>query len=123
MQTMNKTTAGLASAAVLAAALLLAGCDALPGGYVPIKEITTAGAKFESREVKVKGTVVDVMRVPVLDYRVFMLKDDTGEIPVVTKGSLPAVNDRVALRGLVLNTAVIADYNLGLRIEELKRLQ
>ena len=101
---------------------LLAGCDALPGGTTPIKDILAAPGRFENTEVKVKGTVTGTLGVPFSDYRVFILKDDTAEIPIVTKGALPAANTTVALRGKVLNMAVVADTPIGLRIEEIKRL-
>jgi hypothetical protein len=108
-----------AAFALLAA---LAGCDALPGGYTPIKDIVKAPARFQDTEVKVRGTVTATLGVPLTDYRVFMLKDGTGEIPIVTRGSLPPANTQVALRGKVLNVAVVADQPIGLRIEETKRL-
>ncbi len=103
--------------------LMLGGCDALPFGYTPIGDIVAAPGKFEGQTVKVKGQAVDVLRVPFLDYRMFVLKDDTGEIAVVTTGSLPALNDAVAVRGKVLSAAIFGGTSLGLRIEEAERLR
>jgi len=102
---------------------LLAGCDLLPGGYTPIREIVDAPVKFEGQTVKVKGKVSDVLRVPFVDYRAFVLKDETGEVTVITKGSLPALNDGVALRGKVLSAAIVGGTSFGLRIEETERLR
>lgn len=110
--------------AIAALALaLLTGCDLLPGGYTPIGEIAAAPGPFEGRTVKVKGRVTDVLRVPLMDYRAFMLEDKTGEMVVITTRSLPALNDEVALRGKVLSTATVGGMTLGLRIEEAERLR
>jgi hypothetical protein len=121
---MNRPSALHAAIAAIGVSLLaaLAGCDALPVGYTPIKDIVAAPARFQDAEVKVKGTVTATLGVPLTPYRVFMLKDGTGEIPIVTKGSLPPADTQVALRGKVLNMALVADQPIGLRIEEIRRL-
>ncbi len=103
------------------AVLLLAGCDALPFGVTTIKDITAAPANFEGKEVKLKGKVASVTRVPLLDLQAYTLRDDTGEITITTQGALPAVNDAVGLRGLVKSAAIIGGQSLGLRVEESKR--
>jgi hypothetical protein len=108
--------------AVLAAGLL-AGCDLLPVGYTPIREIVTAPGRFENTEVKVKGTASGTLGIPFSDYRVFLLKDETGEIPILTKEALPPAHATVALRGKVLTAAIVGGIPLGLRIEETKRLR
>ena len=102
---------------------LLAGCDGLPGGYTPIRDIVAAPDKFEGQTVKVKGKVTDVLRVPLIDIRAFTLKDEGGEITVMTTRSLPALNDEVALRGKVVSAAIVGGLSLGLRIEESERLR
>ncbi|HSN40390.1 MAG TPA: hypothetical protein VLT92_09360 [Burkholderiales bacterium] len=102
--------------------LALAGCDYLPFGYTPVKDILSAPANFEGKEVKLKGTVREVTKLPILNVRSYTLQDDTGEIEVVTEGNLPSVKDRVALRGTVKSAAIIGGQSLGLRVEEVKRL-
>mgnify|MGYP001445114977 CR=1 FL=1 len=68
------------AASITAAVLLLAGCDALPYGVTPIKDITAAPANFEGKEVKLKGKVASVTKVPLLDLKAYTLRDDTGTI-------------------------------------------
>lgn len=109
------------AAGIIAAVLWLAGCDALPFGVTPIKEITAAPDKFEGKEVKLKGTVVSITKVPLLDLKAYTLRDDTGEITVNTQGALPAAHEAVGLRGIVKSTAIIGGQSLGLRVEESKR--
>jgi cytochrome c-type biogenesis protein CcmE len=104
------------------AAVVLAGCDYLPFGYTPIRDIVAAPANFEGKEVKLKGKVKDITRVPIVELKSFALQDDTGEISVTTQGNLPAVNDTVTLKGTVTSMAIIGGQALGLHVSEIKRL-
>lgn len=107
---------------VLLVALTLAGCDYLPFGYTPVRDIVAAPANFEGKEVKLRGTVRDVTKLPVLNVKTYTLRDDTAEITVATEGNLPAVNDRISLKGIVKSALIIGGQSLGLRVEETKRL-
>ena len=112
-----------ATTAILLAAAALAACDYLPTGYTEIRLILENPTQFEGKEVKVRGTVVDVMKIPILEIRVFMLSDGTGQIPIQTTGSVPAAKQNVSLKGRVESTAIIGGQSLGLRIMEIDRLQ
>jgi hypothetical protein len=103
-------------------ALALAGCDYLPFGYTPIKDIVAAPAAFEGREVKLKGRVTNAIKLPILG-QAFTLADGGGEIFVLAQGPLPAVNAEVALKGTVRSAAIIGGQALGLRVEESRRLR
>ncbi len=109
-------------ALALGAAISLAGCDYLPFGYTPIKDILAAPANFEGKEVKVNGKVKDPIKLPILG-KAFVLHDAGGEITVMTEGNLPAANSEVALKGTVKSAAIIGGQSLGLRVEEIKRLR
>lgn len=104
------------------AALVLAGCDYLPFGYTPIKDIVATPANFDGKEVKIKGKVSEAIKLPILG-QAFILRDDTGEITVVTGGTLPSADAEVALTGTVKSTAIVGGKSLGLRVEETKRLR
>jgi hypothetical protein len=106
----------------LFAAVALAGCDYLPFGYTPIKEIVAAPGNFESKEVKIKGKVTEAIKLPILG-QAFILRDEGGEITVITNGTLPSANAEVALTGTVKSTAIVGGQSLGLRVEETKRLR
>lgn len=107
--------------ALLIAVLLLAGCDALGLGVTSIREVTTAPANFEGKEVRLKGRVFSVTRLPLLDMKAYTLRDDSGEITVLTQGELPAVNDTVGVSGKVSSAVIIGGQSLGLRVEEVRR--
>lgn len=107
---------------LLLATLVLAGCDYLPFGYTPLKDIIAAPAQFEGREVKVKGRVKDVIKLPILG-QAFTLQEGGAEVMVTTQGALPAANAEAAVKGRVKNTVIIGGQSLGLRIEETQRLR
>lgn len=109
--------------AALLTALALAGCDYLPFGYTPIKDIVAAPANFEGKEVKVKGKVRDVIKLPILDFKAYTLYEEGGEIAVTTHGALPAANAEIALKGTVKSAVIIGGQSLGLRVEETQRLR
>lgn len=100
----------------------LAGCDYLPFGYTSAKEIAANPASFDGKEVKLKGRVVDVMRLPVLGQG-YTLEQDGAQLFVVTRGGLPKVKSEVALKGTVRSTVIIEGKALGTRVEETKRLR
>ena len=104
------------------AALVLAGCDYLPFGYTTIREIVAAPGSFEGKEVKIRGTVTDSIKLPILG-QAYTVRDDGGEISVITHGSLPAANTEVALTGIVKSAAIVGGQSIGLRVEETKRLR
>ncbi len=120
MNKINKLSI-IRGAGIAAAVLWLAGCDALLFGVTPIRDITAAPANFEGKEVKLKGKVASITKLPLVDMKSYTLRDDTGEITVTTQGALPAVNDGVGVRGTVKSTAIIGGHSLGLRVEESKR--
>jgi hypothetical protein len=114
-------TGALGGTLAVACALALAGCDYLPFGYTSVKEITAAPARFEGEVVKIKGHAEGATSV--MGFRAFLLRDDTGEIVVVTTGELPASGESVALKGTVRSAVIIGGSSVGLRVEETKRLR
>lgn len=107
------------AALAFAAALTLAGCDYF--GFTPIREILDKPAQFEGQEVKVKGKATRVTKI--LAMSGYNLRDETGEITVITDGKLPAENDEVAVRGRVKSAVIMGGNAIGLRLEETQRLR
>ncbi len=101
--------------------LALSGCDYLPFGFTPVKEIVTSPAQFEGKEVRVRGKVKDITKVPLVELKLYVLDDGSGEVTVVAGESLPAVNETVSLRGVVESVAIMGGESIGLRIKETKR--
>jgi cytochrome c-type biogenesis protein CcmE len=107
----------------IAFALALAACDQLPFGYTDLRAIEQNPAQYEGKEVKVRGTVVDVLKLPIVDIRVFTLRDETGQLPIHTNGAVPALKQSVAVKGRVESAAIIGGQSLGLRVVEIERLR
>lgn len=114
-------TRGWGLVALLLMGATLPGCDYLPFGYTPVKEIVASPANFEGREVKLKGRVVDVLRLPVLGQG-YTLEQDGAQLFVIARGDLPAVKSEVALKGTVRSVAIIGGKALGTQVQETKRL-
>lgn len=102
-------------------ALVLGGCNYLPLGTTPIKDIVAAPASFEGKEVKLRGTVREVTKIPFLDLRQYTLDDGSGEITVVAAGDLPAEKTALLVTGKVESTAIIGGQSLGLHLREIER--
>jgi hypothetical protein len=108
-------------APILASVMMLAGCDYLPFGYTPIREITAAPAQFEGKEVKIKGRVKSIVKL--LGVKAFSLQDETGDIIIATDGQLPAENTEAAVKGVVRSAVIVGGVSLGLKVDETKRLR
>lgn len=106
---------------LIAGALTLGGCDHLPGGTTPVKDIVAAPADFEGKEVKVRGTVKEVIKVPLLDIRQYVLSDGSDEITVITSGDLPAEKSTVLVTGKAESAVILGGQSLGLHIREITR--
>jgi hypothetical protein len=102
--------------------LSLAGCDYLPFGYTPIGEILESPGRFEGEPVRVRGEVVEITKIPFIEAKTYVLRDDSGSILVVTEGSLPALNKTVALKAEVKTMAIVDKQSFGLRLVEIERL-
>ncbi|OIP12564.1 MAG: hypothetical protein AUK53_07535 [Betaproteobacteria bacterium CG2_30_59_46] len=101
--------------------LALSGCDYLPFGFTPVKEIVASPAQFEGKEVRVKGKVKDITKVPLIDLKLYVLDDGSGKVTVVAGEGLPAVNETVSLKGVVESMAIMGGESIGLHIKETKR--
>lgn len=101
--------------------LLLSGCDYLPFGQTQVKEIVAAPVQFEGKEVRIRGKVKDVTRIPLINLSMYIVDDGSGEITVLAQDKLPAMDETVNVRGVVESAAILGGQSIGLRIKELKR--
>jgi len=101
---------------------LLAACDYLPFGFTPIGDILQNPGSFEGKTIKVKGEVTEVIQLPMFEYKSFTLRDDSGEILVMTAGPLPPLHQKTAIKAQVKTMAIINEQSIGLRLIEVKRL-
>jgi len=103
----------------MASVMLLASCAS---GYTRVRDIMAAPDGFVGKEVRLQGTVGKAIEPP--RANAYMLRDESGEIMVMTRGELPAPDTEVALRGIVRSTVVRGTrWSLDMRVEETQRLR
>jgi len=110
------------TAGLLFSTLTLTGCDYLPFGYVTVGEIVSNPTKYEGKRIKVRGVASDVTKIPFLDVKLYVLKDQGSQIMVVAKESIPTAGEKVAVVGIVENVAILGSESIGLHLREIKRL-
>jgi hypothetical protein len=98
--------------------MLVAGCGY--AGKNTVGEIIKEPASFEMREVKLRGTVKPLLKIPFMDSMAYHLQDSTGEI-VVWTGSMPPEGEEVIVRGRVENLIIFSGQNYGLVLKEIER--
>lgn len=102
--------------------LATAGCEYMPFGYTTVGEILSNPTAYDNREVKVKGAVSEVTKIPFLDLKIYALNDGGSRIVVVTQGSTPPAGAKVTVVGRVENVAILGNESIGLHLRELKRV-
>jgi aspartyl/asparaginyl-tRNA synthetase len=103
---------------------LLIGLSILAGGWyafhvwkgTPIASILKDPRQYDGQVVTIRGKVVDRTSLVLLRY--FTLRDDTGEIRVVTDRSLPLVGETVRVKGTVREEFAIGDSQFVVLVEE-----
>jgi hypothetical protein len=100
----------------------LVGCASLPFGYTQIGDVMAAPASFEGKEIKVRGKVKSLTRIPLLEISMFTLDDGTGEILVIPAGVAPAERESIAISGKVESIAIIGGRSIGIHFKETRRL-
>lgn len=109
------------SVALLAGMLVLSGCDYLTFGQTPVKEIVAAPAQFEGKEVRIRGKVRNVTKIPLIDLSMYVVEDGGSEITVIAQDKVPPMDAVVNVRGVVESAAIIGGQSIGLRIKETAR--
>jgi hypothetical protein len=108
-------------ACLVAIACVGAGCSLFDFGYTKIGDIVKNPGQFDGKEVKVRGKIVDVVKLPFLETKMYMLKDDTGQVPVITAGDIPAMGSEARVKGIIENVAIVGGQGLGLHLKETQR--
>ncbi|TFG60370.1 MAG: hypothetical protein E4H32_08745 [Nitrospirales bacterium] len=96
--------------------------DYLPFGFTDISQINSRPQDFEERQVKVKGTVIDTLKIPFINSMRYVIDDGTGEITVQTSLELPIVDDKIAIIAIGSNVAIIGGESIGFSLREVKVL-
>ena len=99
----------------------LFGCQYMPFGYTPIKDIIQNPAKYERKEVKIRGVVSQVTKIPFVEVNFYTLSEEGYQIVVVAKETVPALQDKLSVAGTVENVAIVGKESIGLHVKESHR--
>lgn len=107
----------------MAGLLVAGGCASLPVGFTEVREIKAAPANFDGKEVKLKGRLKVLAKVPLIDTALYSLDDGTGEIMVIpAEKSMPVGQGTVAISGVVESMAILGGSSLGLHVRDARKL-
>lgn len=76
---------------------------------IPIEKLQKNPEEYHNKEIKIKGTVIK--SASFLMQTGFIIKDDTGEIFVVSNKMPPKINNVVSLKGKIIIVGNINDKN------------
>jgi hypothetical protein len=110
-----------AKCAVLCLCGMISGCFEAGFPSTPIDHILTNPSQYEGRQVRISGTVADVLKLPIVNITIFVVQDTTGQIPVVTSNVLPGVQQRVEVKGVVESVAIFGVNSIGIHVTERER--
>lgn len=82
----------------------------------PISKILANPRAYEGDPLVLEGTVTD--RVSIYVFKFFILKDETGEIPVVTDRILPNIGTSQRIQGMVREAFAIGDKQMVVVVEK-----
>lgn len=104
----------LTCASVILAFSLLPHCSGLV--TTKIGDIDKDPRRYADREVIVSGGVTQIFSLVVIKY--FTLKDNTGEITIVTQRPLPREGERLTVKGTVREAFSIGTQTFLVIVEE-----
>ena len=83
---------------------------------VKINTILENPRDYADKKVTVSGTVEETFSLVVVKY--FVLRDDTGSIPVITQGVMPVRGNEIKITGTVQEAFSLGDQHLVVLIEK-----
>lgn len=103
---------------LLLCSLFLAGCGQ---SVLPIGDIAKTPAAFEGREVTLRGSASQMLKLPFADAKGYRLRDASGEIAVWTTAAMPADGEELLVRGRVESAMIVGGESFGLAVQEIER--
>ena len=96
--------------------------DYWPFGFTEIAQLNENPNMFEGQRVKIKGEVVDTLKIPFVDSKSYVVDDGTGKVKVVTNLDPPKIGSKIAIIGIGSNAAIIGGESIGFRLREVEVL-
>lgn len=86
-----------------------------------IQTINNAPARFDGKEVILRGVTKDPTRIPVIELKAYVLEDNSGEIIILTDSDLPEMGIKITVKVRVDSLAIIKGEALGTTVIEVER--
>jgi len=83
---------------------------------VKINTVLENPRDYADKQVTISGTVEETFSLVVVKY--FVLRDETGSIPVITQGVMPVRGNEIKVTGTVQDAFSLGDQNLVVLIEK-----
>jgi hypothetical protein len=104
--------------APLVLAIATAGC-ALSLKNPNVADLQRHPGRYQDQTVSVSGIVTTSWGVPLVPFRFYKVDDGTGDLTVISQNSrIPAVGEKVRVKGRVEDVAVVNGRPLGLHLRE-----
>lgn len=87
----------------------------------PVSEINKSTASFDGKEVTLRGVAAAPTRLPILNLKSYVLKDDSGGLTILTDVDLPEAGQELRVKVKVENIAIIEGEPLGTTVTEIQR--
>ena len=85
--------------------------------HTRIEKIISNPTAYKGKAVTIEGEVIDRTSFFIV-FKFYKIKDNTGEIIVVTKRTLPELRSRVLVKGKINEAFTIGDQKLLVFVEE-----
>lgn len=70
--------------------------------YTKIRDIQAQASQYNNATVRIRGQVVNVFALPLLNTNTYEVNDDSGSIWVMSeKGRIPSMGERVRVKGIL----------------------
>ena len=101
--------------------IVVPSCGHLGIGFVKIGDLLAKPEKYAGQEVRIHGTVSDVLQIPLVSIALYEVNDGTGGIVVSTDRGAPLSGSQVRAKGVLETVASINGKNIGLHLREVER--
>ncbi len=113
MMPAHRSVRRVVAAIALGAVVALTACDRIAFGADHIGDLLANPAAYQGKNVKVAGVVTNAVQLPFVGTRLYTVRDNTGEIAVVTYGELPAMGEKVVAHGMFSTVATLGLRSVG----------
>jgi hypothetical protein len=96
-------------------------CDRLGFGIRKIGDVLADPQKYSSQEIRIRGTVTNVIKVPFVGTKLYSVQDGSGEIIVRSSQYPPLTGSEVRVKGVLETVATLGSQQIGLHLREIER--